>query len=110
MNWKELNSIEQLQQLIAASAAQPVLLFKHSTRCSISRMALQRLEREWEEIVVDVYLLDLLNFRSVSNAIAEQTGVEHQSPQALLLKNGKCVYHASHNAISFSAIKSSLDE
>lgn len=110
MNWKELNNVAQLQQLVAASATQSILLFKHSTRCSISRMALQRLEREWEEVGVDAYLLDLLNFRSVSNAIAEQCGVEHQSPQVLLLKNGVCIYHASHNAISFSDIKSNLDE
>lgn len=85
----------------------PVLFFKHSTRCSISDMVLQRLERDWKdeytEKIVPVYL-DLLKHRDVSNKIAEKYGVYHESPQVLIIKEGKCVYTASHSDIRLAEI------
>ena len=100
MNWYQLTDIQQLEELKEASFLEPVLFFKHSTRCSISVMALNRFEREWDDYNFKVYLLDLLSYREVSNAITDIFEVEHQSPQILLIKNGNCDFHQSHNAIS----------
>lgn len=78
------------------------LIFKHSTRCSISLMAKKKLELEGEVIPenVPVYYLDLLNYREISNAIAEIFQVHHQSPQLLVIKDGECIFEASHGEIS----------
>jgi bacillithiol system protein YtxJ len=101
MNWNQLTSINQLSEIKAESTEQPVLIFKHSTRCSISAAALSRLERNWSaDKPIKVYYLDLIAHRDISNAIAEQFGVEHQSPQVLLVKSGKVVYTESHMGIS----------
>ena len=105
MNWEELIDIKQLEQLKEQSFQSPVLFFKHSTHCSISAMALNRFGREWDNEQVQPFLLDLLNYRDISNQIADEFEVEHQSPQVLLIKNGECVYSASHNLISASIIK-----
>ena len=104
MNWQQLTDIKQLEQLKVQSFQAPVLFFKHSTRCSISTMALNRFEREWDNEQVQPCFLDLLNYREISSQIAEKFEVEHQSPQVLLIKDGICVYNASHNLISASTI------
>lgn len=104
MNWTKLSDLQQLEDLVKSSADQPVLIFKHSTRCSISATALDRLERSWKKEEVkgaQPYYLDLLEFRHLSGAIGEKFDVEHQSPQALVIKNGTCVYHASHFDIRY---------
>ena len=104
MNWNTLETPEKLQEIIKNSDTTPVLIFKHSTRCSISSMALSRFERQWnQEKVGNVapYLLDLIQYRNVSNLIAQELGITHESPQVLLIENGKCTYHASHSAIYF---------
>lgn len=114
MQWLPLTDISQLHALIKNSNEQSaqgltVLLFKHSTRCSISSMALNRLESKWQNNEnVKTYFLDLLKFRDVSNEIASVFNVEHQSPQVLIIKNGKCVYHNSHNGISYHEIEQVL--
>lgn len=100
MNWNTLNSIEQLALIDAESLTQPIMLFKHSTRCSISSAALARMERGWKDGNVKPYYLDLIAHRDVSNAIAHKYGVEHQSPQVLLIKNGQAVYNESHMGIN----------
>ena len=110
MQWVLLKTAEDLDRAIELSAStevDAVLLFKHSTRCSISQMALSRLERQWDETVfrVPVFYLDLLNHRDISNAIAQRTNVTHQSPQVLLIRNGQCFYHASHSEISAGDIQ-----
>lgn len=108
MNWNPLEQAEQLQQIVAESGTQDVLIFKHSTRCSISRATLDRLERNWKETEVPnvkAYYLDLLNYRDISNTIAEQFRVEHQSPQVLIIRHGKSVYDNSHFGIDFAEIK-----
>ena len=100
--WNHLESLSRWEELLEASKQKPVLVFKHSTRCSISVMALDRLNRSWKpgtEESFSPWYLDLLNFREISNRIAADTGVEHQSPQLLLLKDGKCVKAESHQAI-----------
>ncbi|HRG38846.1 MAG TPA: bacillithiol system redox-active protein YtxJ [Bacteroidia bacterium] len=109
MNWLSLTTEEQLEEIDKRSFAsdiQGVLLFKHSTRCSISSMALNRLDRNLKQSgSLPVYLLDLLDYRSVSQQIALRYEIEHESPQILIIKNGKCIYHASHSEITASAIE-----
>ena len=105
MNWNKLTSVDQLAQLKEASYQQPILIFKHSTRCSISSMALNRLERSWDDQAVQLtpYLLDLISFREISNQIASDFGVTHQSPQILIIQEGKCQFDASHMDINFKS-------
>ncbi|MBD0402607.1 bacillithiol system redox-active protein YtxJ [Flammeovirga sp. EKP202] len=105
MNWHQLTEISQLEELVALSQSQKVLILKHSTRCSISSMALSRLERSWDDgNGISAYYLDLIQYRNVSNAIAEKFNIEHQSPQVLVLDKGEVVYTASHMGISYSDI------
>jgi bacillithiol system protein YtxJ len=110
MLWHKLTDISQLQDIQNLSKEQSsngltVLLFKHSTRCSISSMALSRLESKWkDDEKIPTYYLDLLNHRDISNEIESLYSVEHASPQVLLIKNGKCVYHASHSSINAAEI------
>jgi bacillithiol system protein YtxJ len=109
MNWEKLTDIAQLETIKTESAANPVLIFKHSTRCSISATAMARLERNWKSENpkgLKTYYLDLIAYRPVSAKIEADFHIEHQSPQVLLIKNGKCVYDASHMAISMDEIVS----
>lgn len=110
LNWLNLTDINQLDDLIESSVNQKVIIFKHSTRCSISNMVKDRFERNWPKDLLeqDVYYLDLLSFRDVSNAIAEKLDVEHQSPQVLIIENKACIYSANHNFISAEVIKNEL--
>ena len=109
MEWNELTEQSQLEQLKAQSEDQPVLIFKHSTRCSISRFALKQFENEFDlQDKIAPYFLDLLNHRDISNEIALQFNVQHQSPQLLLLKNRLVVYHTSHENIDATELKKYL--
>lgn len=109
-NWGALSSVKALDTIIQASHEKPQLLFKHSTRCGISVGALDNMIQAWDlsSDEVDVHILDLLNHRDVSAAIAEKTGIPHQSPQAILLVKGKVAYHKTHHAISADAVKAVL--
>jgi bacillithiol system protein YtxJ len=96
--WITLDSSEQLSQILENEDAS--LIFKHSTRCSISSFAKRNFEKNFNvDSSIKVYLLDLLNHREISSEIAEKTGVYHQSPQAILVQNGKALYNASHESI-----------
>ena len=100
MNWNQLTTEQQVDELIQTSQEKPIVIFKHSTRCSISSMALSRFEREWDNNkVVSLYYLDLLNFRDLSNAIAHELNVAHQSPQAIVINQSQVIYQESHNGI-----------
>ncbi len=110
MNWINLTDIEQIKTIVEESQHEAVLIFKHSTRCSISSTALNRLERAWNLENAKAYYLDLIANRPISNALAEQFEVEHQSPQVLIIKNGNCVYHESHWDISYEGILPLLNE
>jgi len=112
MKWISLNRMEQLEEIKLISQTEPVLIFKHSTRCSISSNALDRLERQASNVQnpgFKPFFLDLLAFRSISNQIENEFGIEHQSPQVLLIKNEKCVYNNSHIGINFSDLRDSLN-
>ncbi|MCF8463951.1 MAG: bacillithiol system redox-active protein YtxJ [Flavobacteriales bacterium] len=102
--WKEMTAEAQISEIVERSHENPQLIFKHSTRCSISSMAKSRLEREWNLENVEPWYLDLIAYRNISNAIASQLSVHHESPQAILLKDAIVVYDSSHNSISVSEI------
>jgi bacillithiol system protein YtxJ len=113
MKWTELTALEQLEEIKKESADKPVLIFKHSTRCNISRTTLDRLERKWndqEMSKIKPYYLDLISNRPISNSVAQQFDVEHQSPQILVIENGKSVLNLSHFEIEYDQIKSILKD
>ena len=103
--WKQLNELSQLEEIDQQSKERTVLLFKHSTRCSISSMALGRFERSYsEEASFDPYFLDLIAYREISHEIAQRYGVRHESPQAILIRNGKAIFNSSHMGISYDEL------
>lgn len=110
MNWIPLTQANQLSNIVESSTQKSVLIFKHSTTCSISNTSLNRLERNWnpEEMSIDAYYLDLLSYRALSNQIAELFQVEHESPQVLIIQQGKAVYHASHFDIDYAELKKKI--
>jgi bacillithiol system protein YtxJ len=113
MKWIPLDSEAKLAEATTASLAKPIILFKHSTTCSISNTALNRLERNWksEEIAdTPAYYLDLLSFRQLSRQIADKFQVEHQSPQLLIIRNEKSVYDTSHFDIHYATIKAEIEK
>jgi bacillithiol system protein YtxJ len=109
INWILLQDLGQLNEIVNNSHEKPALIFKHSTRCSVSRMALKQFENEFDlENQVYAYYLDLLEYRPISNEIASLFGVFHQSPQLLLIKDGKSVYDVSHSDIDAQALVGKL--
>lgn len=110
MNWIPLQSEADLSQLIEKSKSTPCIIFKHSTRCSISSIAKFRLEGDWDfdPEQVNIYYLDLINYRNLSHLVAETFSVTHESPQLLLIKNGVCTYDSSHLDITVDELKECL--
>ena len=106
MNWIPLTDEKQLDEVVVNSNTVPQVIFKHSTRCSISSMAKNRLDRKDAPVGINFYYLDLIKYRNLSNKIAREFEVTHQSPQVLVIENGKCVYHESHSGIDFEEIES----
>lgn len=105
MNWIDIVDIDQLEAIKEESKKEAVVIFKHSTRCSISAMAKGRLEREATAgSGLKFYYLDLIRYRAISNKIAEVFDVVHESPQVLVIKNGECTYEESHNGIRMDEI------
>ena len=104
MNWIDLNDEHQLDHLKEMSKQKAQLIFKHSTRCAISSMAKNRLERSTTPNNVDFYYLDLVKHRQLSNKVAADFAVYHESPQVLLIKNGECIYDESHSGIQMDEI------
>ncbi len=104
MNWLPLTSIEQLESIAILSSQKPQLIFKHSTRCSISMVVKSRLEKSAPPEHIDFYYLDLLNYREISNQIASKFSVHHESPQVLLIVNGDCIYDESQMGITMDEI------
>ena len=93
-----------MTEINAASAAAPIVIFKHSTRCSISSMAKARLERAVAPEGLTFYYLDLIAYRALSNKIADSYQVPHESPQVLVIRNGECIYDESHSGILMDEI------
>ena len=110
MNWIPLESVDQVNQIVERAKDITCVIFKHSTRCSISSMAKFRLEGDWDisENKVEAYYLDLIAHRDISNYITEELSVFHESPQIILLKDGEVVYDESHLDITVDDLKESL--
>jgi bacillithiol system protein YtxJ len=108
MQWISLNNLEQVNTIKNDSGYS--VIFKHSTRCSISLMAKRNFELDWEAIPTDtkLYFLDLISHRDISAAIAEAFQVHHESPQTLLIKDGECILDSSHSDISAEEIAESI--
>jgi bacillithiol system protein YtxJ len=110
MAWTTLEDPGQLDTIDTLSQQRPVLIFKHSTRCSISSAALHRLRHAWTSAddIHPAFLLDLLRHRAISNAIAERYAVEHASPQVLIIRGARCIEHRSHFAITYTGTLAAL--
>ncbi len=104
MIWEDFKSIENVDEL---SKTKKVLIFKHSTRCSISSTALNRFERNWKDNYsanIKLFYLDLIANRQLSDLVAKHYEVEHESPQVLLILDGKCIYNTSHLNINVNEL------
>jgi bacillithiol system protein YtxJ len=108
MAWIQLQSAEQLNNIKQQQGYS--LIFKHSTRCSISMMAKRRLELDWEDLPenMPLYFLDLIQHRDISNQIVQLFQVHHESPQLLLIKDGECILDQSHGGISIEEALSEI--
>ena len=104
MPWIPINEEDQIKEIITKSAETPQILFKHSTRCSVSSMAKNRLEKKSLPEGMDFYYLDLIKHRNISNKIAADFDVQHKSPQILVIRDGKCIYTESHSGITMEDI------
>ncbi|NJN41053.1 MAG: bacillithiol system redox-active protein YtxJ [Flammeovirgaceae bacterium] len=112
LKWRSLTDIAQLEEIQRTSMTNPVMIFKHSTRCSISHTSLERLKRNGtvsESGEIPIFLLDLIRDREISNQISESYSVDHQSPQVLLIHEGEVVYHESHFGIRFESIRNEIE-
>jgi bacillithiol system protein YtxJ len=99
--WKNLTTVSQLDEIAKLSLGKTQVIFKHSTRCGISSMVMNQFVAAFDlDINLDLYYLDLLSYRDVSNETGYKFQVMHQSPQLLVIKNGVVVAHASHGAIN----------
>ena len=105
MNWIPLQTEAQVDEIKSKSQNKPQVIFKHSIRCSISSMAKSRLDRNEQPNGLDFYYLDIINHRNLSNKIAKDFEVHHQSPQVLIIDGGQCVYNESHSGIHMDEIK-----
>lgn len=109
---RKLESVDEVDELLATSYEKPVMIFKHSLICPISASAHREYQRYLAEHASDdgaVHaLIEIQNAREVSNAVAEKTGVRHESPQALLLRHGRVVWHKSHSGIRAEALASAV--
>ena len=106
--WIEMNSSEDLSKAINESQQETVAIFKHSTRCGVSRMVLKMFESDLKKLDFEntkFYFLDLIAHREVSNEIADKLNVRHESPQLIVLRNNEVVHHSSHQSISAGKIK-----
>ena len=107
VGWRQLTDLGQLNEIINESTEKPVAIFKHSTTCGISRMAWNLFQKNYNisDDQMSFYYLDLLAYRGISNEVASRFGVQHQSPQLIVIKDGKVVYNASHENIDASQLE-----
>ena len=105
--WQKLETVAQLDTIAERSKGKTQVIFKHSTRCGISKMVMNQFVSAFslEDTALDLYYLDLLSYRDVSNAVGQKFQVLHQSPQLLVIKNGATVHHASHHEINAGVLE-----
>ena len=104
MNWITIQDENQLEEIKEKSKIRPQVIYKHSVRCGVSSVVKSRLEKAKLPTDIDYYYLDIIHFRSISNKIAEEFRVYHESPQVLLIRDGQCVYEKSHMGITAQEI------
>lgn len=105
MNWRSLQNDQQRTEIKEKSNLRPQVIYKHSVRCGVSSVVKSRLEKAKLPSDIDYYFLDIIHYRSVSNKIAEDFKVYHESPQVLVIRNGECVYDESHMGITAQEIE-----
>jgi len=106
INWIDLNNESQLDDIQKISKNKSIVIFKNSSRCSISRFVLKQFENEFNlQDKMDCYFLDVLKNREVSNEISKRFKIIHQSPQLIVIKDGLAIYNASHEAIDAAELK-----
>lgn len=105
--WIDLQDMETLDEIVKNSYVSTVAILKHSTRCGISNMVLRQFEKEYslEDGKIKLYFLDLLSHRDISNKIAAKFNVPHESPQLIIIKEGKVVYDGSHSEIKADTLQ-----
>ena len=109
--FRPLDQVEQFEQLLRDSHLQPVVVFKHSPTCGISAQAYDEIERYLRDGAgADVHLLDVRVSRGLSQAVARQLGVRHESPQLLLLVDGRAAWVASHFRVRAEGLRAALDD
>lgn len=108
MYWKVIRDEKELDDILQKSETKPQVIFKHSTRCSISSVAKSRLERSTAPSGADFYYLDIISFRSISNKLSELVGVHHESPQILVISNRASIYDESHMGINMGDIEEAI--
>lgn len=110
VNWIPFNSLDQINIIKELSKSETILIFKHSTRCGISKMVIKRFEKLFEISMsnIKVYYLDLLSYRNISDEVGYIFQVQHQSPQLLIIRNKVAVKHASHYDITLVSLKKYL--
>jgi len=107
MKWSELKELGQLDEIDRESIDKTILIFKYSTLCPTSRVVFDRLQRNWKDdemYSVLPYFLDLIRYREISNKVADTYGIRHESPQVIVLQEGKAIYNESHMGIDYSTI------
>lgn len=108
IDWKALDSEEKVAEVIHLSDSKPQIILKHSISCPTSAMVKSRFDRSPVVENADYYLLDLWNYRAVSDFVAQKFGVRHESPQILIIHRGQCIYHESHYGIVVEKIATSI--
>jgi len=109
--WNTITSVKDLERIHEESFEYAVMILKHSTSCSVSYMALDNLNSEWNDSEICIkkkYILDLLSYRELSNMISRKYNIIHQSPQVIVLQNGSPIYENSHFGIKFKNLKNSV--
>ncbi|MDH5366636.1 MAG: bacillithiol system redox-active protein YtxJ [Cyclobacteriaceae bacterium] len=109
INWEHLENEDQLQHVLEKSSEKTQLIFKYSSTCSLSSMMFNRFENDWQPLTtenINPVFLDILSYRNISNKIENILKVRHESPQILVIQDGKCVYDSSHMGIVFDKIES----
>lgn len=111
-SWNQPDNSLNIDDLRKKSQQNPVLIFKHSTRCGTSHAIKSHLEDDYDQYLsdLDFYYVDLIKYRPLSDNIADELNVQHQSPQVILLMNGEVVYHTSHQAINAEKIKIEVEK
>lgn len=102
--WKVIHQLEDIDDIIRLSVLRPQVIFKHSTRCSISSVAKRRLEHAVPSADIDFHFLDIIALRNISNQVGKVFEVWHESPQVLLIADGECIYDESHMGINMDDI------